>query len=62
MKLLCTDIDPGLECHFEANGEYDQEVAMRMMNHLKNVHPEIIKEMKMSNEEIMTMLELKVHE
>lgn len=62
MKLSCLDLDPDVVCGFEAFGTSEEEVAMRMMNHMKNVHPEELKEMKMSNDEIMKMLESKVHE
>jgi predicted small metal-binding protein len=62
MKLSCKDIDPNIDCGFEAHGASEEEVAMKMMNHMKNAHPDEMKEMKMSNDEIMKTLESKVHE
>ncbi len=62
MKLACKDLDPNTTCDFEATGDYAEEVAIRMMNHMKNEHMDKVKEMQMSNSEIMSMLESKVHE
>ena len=48
-KLSCMDIDPALGCHFEGRGETADEVAIKMLEHVKKAHPEKMKGM-MDNE------------
>lgn len=61
MKLSCMDLDPKIGCDFEAMGNNEQEVAQKMISHLKKNHPDKIREMKMSDDKIMSWLESKVH-
>ncbi len=60
-KLACKDIDPSSTCSYEATGKSPQEVARRMMAHLKSEHPDAVEKMGMSDDELMVMLEEKVH-
>ncbi len=60
MKLACKDIDAESD-DFEATGNSTKEVAQKMMKHLREMHPEKLKEMDMSDEEVMKMLQSKVH-
>ncbi len=62
MKLACMDLDPSSDCDFVATGKTAKEVANSMMYHMKKSHPDKVSEMKMDDDEIMTMLESKVHE
>lgn len=62
MKLSCMDLDPNINCDFEAWGKSESEVAQKMMEHLKKTHPEQVEKMKMNDDEILAMLESKVHE
>ena len=60
MKLSCKDLDPSLDCNFEATGNTATEVAKKLMAHVKNAHPEKMK--GMSDSEMLKSLESKVHE
>ena len=62
MKLSCKDLDPKLDCDFVASGKTEDEVAQRMMDHLKKSHPDKIKELRMSDEKMISWLQSKVHE
>lgn len=62
MKLSCKDIDPKIDCDFEAAGKNEQEVAQRMMDHLKKNHQDKIKELRMSDDKMMSWLQSQVHE
>lgn len=59
MKLSCKDIDPESNCHFEVAGNNATEVAKKMMMHAKLDHSEDID--GMADDEVMKMLEAKVH-
>ena len=61
MKLICTDVDPNIACDFEATGNGPQEVAKKMLAHMKSAHADSYKKMNMSDEDVMKMLEYKVH-
>ena len=61
MKLSCMELDPKINCHFEAHGATAEDVATKMMGHLKSSHPDKVKEIKMSDSDIMSMLESKAH-
>jgi predicted small metal-binding protein len=58
MKLSCKDINPDLNCDYEAQGNTATEVAKKMMNHIKSAHPNEIK--GMPDSEVMKMFESKV--
>lgn len=60
MKLACKDINPSTTCAFVSTGDTKTEVAEKMMAHAKVVHSDDLK--NMSDEEIMGMMESKVHE
>jgi predicted small metal-binding protein len=60
MKLACKDMDASTTCNFEATGMTASEVAGKMMAHAKAEHPENLA--GMSDAEIMSMMESKVHE
>lgn len=62
MKLACKDIDPKIDCDFEATGNSEQEIAQKMMSHMKKEHPDKIKDMRMSDDKLMSWLQSKVHE
>jgi predicted small metal-binding protein len=59
MKLSCKDIDPTMDCSFEAMGNTEGEVASKMMAHVKAKHPDAAK--SMSDNEMMSMFKEKVH-
>jgi len=41
MKTLkCKDLDPSMNCDYEATGETNQEVIDKMFEHAKEVHVE----------------------
>ena len=61
MKLKDKDIDPMTDCNFEAMGNTTKEVAMKMMDHMKEVHPDKLEAMAMSDDELMKMFQSKVH-
>lgn len=58
-KLSCADMGKS-ECHFVAEGETNEEVKMKMMDHVKTMHPEVMKEM--SEEEMTKMMDEKIME
>jgi predicted small metal-binding protein len=60
MKLSCKDMDSASTCNFEATGSTATEVAGKMLTHAKAEHPESV--MGKSDEEMMSMMESKVHE
>ncbi len=60
MKLTCKDINPDTRCEFEASGASASEVASMMMDHAKTNHYEDVS--GMTDEEIIKMMEAKVHE
>lgn len=60
MKLACKDLNPSTTCAFESTGDTKEEVASRMMVHAKVVHADDLK--NMSDEDIIKMMESKVHE
>jgi predicted small metal-binding protein len=59
MKLACKDIDPDMDCHFEATGNTANEVAKKMLAHAKMEHSDKVK--GMSDPEIIKMFETKAH-
>lgn len=61
MKLACMDMDPNMDCHFEATGNTAKEVADKMLAHMKKAHPDKVKMMKMSDSELTKMFESKAH-
>lgn len=60
MKLACKDINPTTDCTFEVEGDTKSEIASQMKDHAKIVHADDLKDM--SDEDIMEMMESKVHE
>ena len=60
MKLACKDINPASTCDYEVAGISASEVASKMMAHAKVDHPSDLE--GMSDLDIMTMMEEKVHE
>ena len=61
-KLKCTDIDPTSDCHYEATGATASEVADNMLVHAKEAHADKLAQMNMSDADMKTMFESKVHE
>jgi len=59
MKLACKDINPTTTCDFVAEGETPAETAAKMLAHAKVAHAEDIA--GKSDEEVLTMMESKVH-
>lgn len=60
MKLTCKDIDPTSTCNFVAEGASASEVAKKMMDHAKTDHSDTVA--GKSDEDLMSMMESKVHE
>jgi len=48
MKLACKDLDPSTMCNFVAMGETKEEVAGKMMGHIKSDHPDKMEGMSVS--------------
>lgn len=46
------------ECHFVAEGETNEEVKMKLMDHVKEMHPDALE--GMSEEEMMRMMDEKM--
>ncbi len=61
MKLSCKDLDPEIDCGFEAMGNSTKEVGRKMLKHLRESHPEKLESMGKSDADILKMLESKVH-
>ena len=59
--LACKDIDPSSDCHFVATGSSSKEVVDKLMAHMKAEHPDEVKGMDMSDDEMKKMMESKVH-
>ena len=59
-KLCCKDINPNTPCDYEATGDTVSEVAKQMLGHARMAHSEDIEDM--TNEQVIDMLESKVHE
>lgn len=61
-SLTCSNIDPSLDCHFTAQGESDDEVVGKMMQHAQEAHADKVKEMseKMSMDEMKAMMKEKI--
>ena len=59
-KVSCKDIKPDSACDFEATGESTGEVVKKMFDHIKNDHVDATA--GMSNADIRTMIESKVHD
>ena len=58
MKLACKDLDPSTTCMFEATGETKEEVAGKMLAHVKSDHPD---KMSGMGQGAMGMLASKAH-
>ena len=59
MKLACKDLDASSTCDFVAMGATKEEVAGKMMGHVKSDHPD--KMGGKSGGDMMSMLMSKVH-
>ncbi|MBI3888884.1 DUF1059 domain-containing protein [Candidatus Nomurabacteria bacterium] len=60
MKLACKDLNPASTCDFVATGSSQSKVVGKMMAHAKVNHPEDL--IGMSDDEIESMMDSKVHE
>ena len=56
-KLSCADMGKP-ECHFVAEGETNEEVKMKLMDHVREMHPDALE--GMSEEEMMKMMDEKM--
>ncbi len=61
MKLTCKELDPSTDCQFEATGNTREEVAEKMMKHMRSAHADKMKAMNMSDDEMMEMFKMKAH-
>ena len=64
MKLTCKDLDPVTTCDFEVVGDSASVIAIKMMEHAKEHHDLGISGMKekgMTDEQILSFMESKVH-
>ncbi len=59
MKLACKELNPAINCSFEARGNTAAEVAKKMMTHVKLQHPDEVK--GKTDDEMMAMFEAKAH-
>jgi len=59
-KVSCKDIKPDSTCNFEATGATTGEVVKQMFDHVKRDHADDVA--GMSNTDIRTMIESKVHD
>ena len=59
MKLSCKDLDPAMNCDFEATGNSAGEVAGKMMVHVKKDHPNEVK--GMPDGDVMSIFKSKAH-
>ncbi len=64
MKLTCKDLDPTTTCDFEIVGDSASVIAIKMMEHASIEHNDAIANMKekgMTDEQILSFMESKVH-
>ena len=61
VKIACKDINPNTDCTFEVRGNTPTDVAKKMLAHMKTDHTDDVKAMNMTDDEMMTMIESKVH-